>query len=68
MKKAAHMGRQPALGHFVSKSHLYKSVRVVEIVIVEDVLVLVCERLGWHGHFVHNNLSTNTKNVVFIVL
>ena len=32
---------------------LYKSVRVIEVVIVEDVLVLVCERLVRHGHFVH---------------
>ena len=32
---------------------LYKSVWIVEVVIVEDVLVLFCERLGGHIHFVH---------------
>ena len=32
---------------------LYKSVRVVEVVIVEDVLVLVCERLVRHVHLVN---------------
>ena len=32
---------------------LYKGVRVIEIAIVEDVLVLVCERLVRYGRLVH---------------
>ena len=39
------------LGQFVPKCYLYKGVRVIEIVIVED--VLVCERLIRHGRLVH---------------
>ena len=54
MKKAAHAGGAcRTLGQFVPKCYLYKGVRVIEIVIVEDVLVLVCERLVRHGRLVH---------------
>ena len=54
MKKAAHTGGAcRTLGQFVPKCYLYKGVRVIEIVIVEDVLVLVCERLVRHGRLVH---------------
>ena len=53
MKKAAHTGgAYTTLGQLVPKS-LYKGVRVIEIVIVEDVLVLVYERLVRHGRLVH---------------
>ena len=41
---------------------LYKSVRVVEVVIVEDVLVLVCERLVRHGHFVHLTFLVHARS------
>ena len=54
MKKAVLTGGAcRTLGQFVPKCCLYKGVRVIEIVIVEDVLVLVCERLVWHGRLVH---------------
>ena len=54
MKKAAYIGGAcRTLGQFVPKCCLYKGVRVIEIVIVEDVLVLVCERLVRHGCLVH---------------
>ena len=54
MKKAALAGGAcRTLGQFVPKCCLYKGVRVIEIVIVEDVLVLVCERLVRHGRLVH---------------
>lgn len=54
MKKAAHTGGAcRTLGQFVPKCYLYKGVRVIEIVIVEDVLVLVCDRLVRHGRLVH---------------
>ena len=40
--------------HFCDvRNFSHKSVWVVEVVIVEDVLVLHCERLGWHIHFVY---------------
>ena len=46
MKQAANMRWQhPHTGTKCPKV-LYKSARIVEIVIVEDVLVLVCERLS----------------------
>ena len=52
-KKAAHTGgRLQTSGHFVSK-RLCKGVWIVDVIIVEDVLVLFCERLGGHIHFVH---------------
>ena len=41
------------MGQVVPKCYLYKGIRVIEIVIVEDVLVLVCERLVRHGRLVH---------------
>ena len=37
----------------IAFQRLYKGVRVIEIVIVKDVLVLVCERLVRHGRLVH---------------
>lgn len=44
MKKAAYIdGACRTLGQFVPKCCLYKGVRVIEIVIVEDVLVLLYE-------------------------
>ena len=53
MKKAAHTGGSYLpLGQLVPR-FLYKGVWIVEIVIVEDVLVLVCERLVRHIHFVY---------------
>ena len=39
MKKAAISGGGETSGHFVQKS-LYKGVRIVHVVVVEDVLVL----------------------------
>ena len=51
MKKPPRVGRQrPHLGTICPKV-LYKSVWIVEIVIVEDVLVLFCERYVRIRHF-----------------
>ena len=51
MKKAAISGGSYSSGH--RDQRLYKGVRVVEVVIVEDVLVLACERLVRHVHLVN---------------
>ena len=45
---------------------LYKSVRVVEVVIVENVLVLVCDRLVRHGHFVHLTFLVHARPPVAV--
>ena len=45
--------RLPSSHKIAVSGGLYKSVWIVEVVIVEDVLVLFCERLVRHGHFVH---------------
>ena len=51
MKKAALVRRQERSGHGVQR--LYKGVRVVQVVIVEDVLVLAYVRLVRHVRLVH---------------
>ena len=51
MKKAAISGGSYSSGH--RDQRLYKGIRVVEIVIVEDVLVLACDRLIRHVHLVN---------------
>ena len=50
MKKAALAGGSYYFGTKCPKA-LYKSVRVVEVVIVEDVLVLICDRLDGYVHY-----------------
>ena len=45
------MGGASSSGHHDQR--LYKGVRVVEVVIVEDVLVLFHVRLVWYGHLVN---------------
>ena len=67
MKKDAHTGGAcRTLGQFVPKCCLYKGVRVIEIVIVEDVLVLVCERLVRHGRLVHLTSLSKLKCMLLI--
>ena len=52
-KKPPRVGRQLPLGQLVSKSHLYKSVRIVKVIVVEDVLVLAYECLIRYGCFMY---------------
>ena len=51
MKKTAISGGSYSSGH--RDQRLYKGVRVVEVVIVEDVLVLACDRLVRHVHLLN---------------
>jgi hypothetical protein len=54
MKKAAISGgRLHTSGHFVPKSCLCKGVRIVDVIIIEDVLVLACEPIVRHSHGIH---------------
>lgn len=53
MKKAALAGGSLHTSGQLVPKFLYKVVWIVEIVIVEDVLVLVCERLVRHSRLVH---------------
>ena len=54
MKKAAISGgRLHTSGHFVPKPYLCKGVRIVDVIIIEDVLVLACEPIVRHSHGIH---------------
>ena len=57
MKKAALVRRQERSGHGVQR--LYKGVRVVQVVIVEDVLVLAYARLVRHVRLVYGILKAS---------
>lgn len=59
-KKAALAGgRLQTSGHFVSK-RLCKGVWIVDVIIVEDVLVLFCERIVRHSHLIHRTRLVQT--------